>query len=117
MKLEANEEFDAIGDAPGFLVGDFNIDPGHSAIITEQINSGGWVDIARERAAADEMEPPLTYFSHRGNSRIGLVLGNTGAVEFSADFRRLSDELCARTTSCSNSLNVSSGVQRMPKNH
>ena len=72
--MEANEklirkafaEIDARGDAPGFLVGDFNIDPAHSAVITEQVNSGGWVDIARERAAADEQEPALTYFSHQG---------------------------------------------------
>ena len=59
----------------------------------------------------------MTYFSHRSNSRIDLVLGNVAGMEYFADFGVMADEGCSIPNHVLQrlTLTISAGQQRMPK--
>ena len=76
------DEMSSIGDVPGVLLGDFNIETQFSTVLTGNVNNGNWTDIASAIARIKNQVPKVTLCSHRGSSRIDMAFGNGAPMEY-----------------------------------
>ena len=106
-KLRRNEEFltkifetaNAYGDVPVCVVGDLNTEPQRSAMVSTQLVTGNWVDIAHAKAELNGQVAENTYNGPRGSSRIDLCLLNWAAAELFIDYRPCYGSLVHHTES------------------
>ena len=91
-------EANACGDMPVLVVGDFNTTVGESLMLTTQVNSGNWADIAHVKANARGETPVDTFLSNRNgvwaSSRNDLCLMNSASLERFLSFEVLDDATC-----------------------
>ena len=126
-KLRRNEEFltkifeatNAYGDVPVCVVGDLNTEPQHSAIISTQLGTGNWVDIAHAKAELNGQVAENTYNGPRRSSRIDLCLLNSAAAELFIDFDLVTDASCTvpNHKQLSLTMRISSTTQRVLRAH
>ena len=82
--MESNEqllsdvfsEATSLGNVPVIVLGDFNIKPERSPILSHLVTSGLWCDIGQTYAVLEGSDPLPTFDARGTNSRIDLAFGN-----------------------------------------
>ena len=90
---EVFREAEPCGPLPIVIMGDFNIDPAYSKVVTDKV-VGTWVDAATIQPSFDGSEPRWTFSQKGTTSRIDVCLLNGSAMQLFWDFEQGDHEEC-----------------------
>ena len=101
-RMELNEAFlrkvfrecNAYGELPTVLIGDFNIEPQFSTVISQELFTGNWVDVGKKEAEARGEYPRWTFHQKDSCSRIDSCLMNGAAMHLVMGFELWEHENC-----------------------
>ena len=87
-------ECNSYGYVPTVLIGDFNIEPQYSAVISHETFTGNWVDVSKSEAESRGLPPQWTFCQRETTSRLDLCFLNGAAMHLLYDFEVWNHEHC-----------------------